>query len=448
MHVAFVADGRLAVGGNVDVALNVVRVHIVGAHPDRARRVVEVAEVAFRNDEIADQAARFANVHLARPVAVVGEFVFGEPPFRELGADFFRDARVVLQRPHQALLPVQVRLVDRFAFFVSPVRITVIAADVVGRNRFVVVRVGLVVRHRREVREDRLTGFDGAEEDFVLFFVVIFRFFKGRHIPRVVGEAHAEVVRLNAVVALAVGAVDLGVDERKKAAVRIAALDVRVDRPFELVINRVADLNPVQRFAVLGVRFAPGREGNARRGHKVAFVSRVDKDFTDERFPGKRRNRADRRALFDDAFFAVKAFVFEDGNLIFGDEIFEHLLGDVGFEDPHRFGFVVDTASALARDAVLTRHFLERPSVVVLVVEPKSVVEFARQPADDGSVAGVGGAESAAREAAEVFVGRDDDDRFAHFLRLDGGRDRRAGSAVNDDVIFVCDSRLVGANRR
>ena len=63
------------------------------------------------------------------------------------------------------------------------------------------------------------------------------------------------------------------------------------------------------------------------------------------------------------------------------------------------------------------------------------MVEVAGEAADDGLVAGVGQAEPAGGEAAEVFVRADDDDGFAHLAGLDGGGDGRAGAAVDDQVV-------------
>ena len=72
-----------------------------------------------------------------------------------------------------------------------------------------------------------------------------------------------------------------------------------------------------------------------------------------------------------------------------------------------------------------------------MVLQIDAVVEVAGESADDGFIAGVGPAESAAGEAAEVFVGPDEDDCFAHFFGLHGGDDARRGAAVNDDVVLL-----------
>ena len=66
---------------------------------------------------------------------------------------------------------------------------------------------------------------------------------------------------------------------------------------------------------------------------------------------------------------------------------------------------------------------------------PDPVVKLAGQAADDRLVAGVGEAESAAGEAAEMFVRADEDDRLAHLLGLHGGGDAGRGQAVDNHVV-------------
>ncbi len=73
----------------------------------------------------------------------------------------------------------------------------------------------------------------------------------------------------------------------------------------------------------------------------------------------------------------------------------------------------------------------------------KAVVKLPRQSADDRLVARVGEAQPARRQAAQVLVGRDDDDRLAHFLDLHGGGDGGGGAAVDDDVSSAGVARFV-----
>ena len=117
---------------------------------------------------------------------------------------------------------------------------------------------------------------------------------------------------------------------------------------------------------------------------------------------------------------AVEPLVADHRDAVLGDEILEDLLGHVRLEDPHRAGRAVDGRRALAAVAVL-RPLLPPPGLRPLVVLPDAVVELAGQAADDCLVAGVGPAQAAAGEPAQVPVGRDDDHRLAH----PGGLHRR-----------------------
>jgi len=80
----------------------------------------------------------------------------------------------------------------------------------------------------------------------------------------------------------------LGVDEGQQAARRIARFDVRVNVLDEVVLVFlgvvrarfiVAALHAIERFAVLGVRFASDGITDAGRGHEVADVGGVDEDL-------------------------------------------------------------------------------------------------------------------------------------------------------------------------
>ena len=140
-----------------------------------------------------------------------------------------------------------------------------------------------------------------------------------------------------------------------------------------------------------------------------------------------------RAAVFDDALAAVEPLVAIDADLMLLDEILEHLLGHVRLEDPHRPLRAVDRRRPLALVAVLLA-LLPLPRLGLVVVLPDALVELAREAADDRLVAGVGEAEAAARQAAEVLVRADDDDGLAQALRLDGGDHAGGGAAVDDEV--------------
>ena len=80
-------------------------------------------------------------------------------------------------------------------------------------------------------------------------------------------------------------------------------------------------------------------------------------------------------------------------------------------------------------------RLLPCPGVRRLVVLPDAVIKLARQPADHRLVAGVGPAQSAAGQTAQVLVRADHDHRLAHLLGLHGRGHAGGCSAVDDDVV-------------
>jgi len=119
---------------------------------------------------------------------------------------------------------------------------------------------------------------------------------------------------------------------------------------------------------------------------------------------------------------AVEPPVPVDGNVVFGDEILKHLLGGVWLEDPHRALGAVDSRGALTAVAIV-RPLLPFPGVVTLIVLPDAMVELPSQTPDDFLTARVGPAEPARREAAEMRIGTNENDRLAHPDRLHGCHD-------------------------
>ena len=79
-------------------------------------------------------------------------------------------------------------------------------------------------------------------------------------------------------------------------------------------------------------------------------------------------------------------------------------------------------------------RFCQRQALGLVVVLPDAMVELAGEAADDGLVAGVGEAEPARGEAAQMLVRADDDDGLAHALGLHRGGDRAGGAAVDEKV--------------
>src|SRR5690606_13369385 len=147
---------------------------------------------------------------------------------------------------------------------VTGLGIRVAHADEVGGNAGGVVRIRLSVGHKVEFEEPaRLSGFDGAEKDFVVGFVVILGFWNRDAIFVCVGEHHAIAVGLDFVVAFAVRTAGVGIDSGEKSAAGIAGPHVGTDALGQLILHGVADLDAVKRFTVGAVRFAADRVADA-----------------------------------------------------------------------------------------------------------------------------------------------------------------------------------------
>ena len=423
LDVAFVAD--VAVLG--DVALGVVGVHVVGAHADGVGGGEAGGEVVFGHHEVADHAAGFADVDLVGPVVVVGEFVLGEAPLAHFVADFLGNGGVVGEEVEPALLVGFVFGDDFTAFLVGCFGVVVVHADVVGGEGAVVVGVGFEVGGGVEFAEDVVpAALEVAGEEGVLVGVVAFGFGEGNAVGGDFGEAHAEVVGLDAVVAVAVVAGRVRRDAGEEAAGGVVGDAVGGDGVFELVFDGGGLLDAVEGFVVGGVGFAADVVGDAGGGEEVAFVGGVEEHFSGESFSGEGGDGGDFGTGFVDPVFAVEQFVAVDGDVEFLDEGFEGLFGDVRFEDPHGVVF-------LAVAGVFVGLLVE-PGGGLVVVFFETLVEVSGESADGVFVAGIGPAESAAGESAEVFVGGDNDGGLAHFFGLDGGDDSGGGAAVDDDI--------------
>src|SRR5262249_8714286 len=108
---------------------------------------------------------------------------------------------------------------------------------------------------------------------------------------------------------------------------------------------------------------------------------------------------------------------------------------DVRLEDPHRATLAVNRRRALPFIAIFLA-LLPLPGRGLVINLPDAMVKLARQTADDRFVASVSESQSAAGEAAQMFVRRDDDDRLAHPLCLYSRRDRCGSSPINDQVVL------------
>jgi hypothetical protein len=116
-----------------------------------------------------------------------------------------------------------------------------------------------------------------------------------------IGEAHAEAVRLHPLVAGSVLARPARFDARQEAARRVARNHVRIDAAGQLMVHREARLHTVERFAVRGSRLAADRVADTGSGHQVALVGRVDEHPAVEGPARLGADRHDPARLFVDA---------------------------------------------------------------------------------------------------------------------------------------------------
>ena len=163
---------------------------------------------------------------------------------------------------------------------------------------------------------------------------------------------------------------------REKTAFGLAFFNVWINESFELMIYRASNLDSVKRFSVFCVCFASSTVAYSGSGHEIAFVSSVDKRLAAERLVGKSCDRFYCGARLFNALFSVKSFRAIEWNLIFFYKPVKSFFRDAGFEYPHRFRLIVNSSSALAGNPIFTRHRLERPSFVTLVILPQTVIEL------------------------------------------------------------------------
>ena len=196
------------------------------------------------------------------------------------------------------------------------------------------------------------------------------------------------------------------------------------------------DLHAVPLLAVDRVGLASDMVIDPGGGEEVAFVGGIEKDFPGIGPASQRRDRADRAALDDDAFFTVEPFLAVDLDAEFLHVILEDLFRHARLEDPHGPVFAVDGGGALALIAILGL-LLPLPGFLLLIFEVDAVVKIAGESSDDRLVAGVGEAEAAAGESAEMFVRTDDHDGLSHLLRLHRGDHGGTAASIDDEIVFA-----------
>src|SRR5215471_2840242 len=226
---------------------------------------------------------------------------------------------------------------------------------------------------------------------------------------------------------------------RQYAAPGITGNDIWADLLFHraemMAVVQHARLHAVPFLDVNARRLASHVVINARSSHQVALVGRVDEHFAGVTFAAERRDRGQVGAVLLHAILAVEPFVAMDGDLVFPDQLFKNLFCDVRLEDPHRALLSVNRRRALPLIAILLA-LLPLPGRGSVIMLPDAAVKLARQTADDRFVASVSETQTAAGEAAQMLVRRDDDDRLAHPFCLYRRRDRRGSAPVNDQVVL------------
>ncbi len=113
--------------------------------------------------------------------------------------------------------------------------VVVVHADVVGAERAVVVRVGLVVGDRVELVERFAPArVEDPQQQLILPRIVALGLGKRDAILRNVRQAHPKAIGLDAVVALALGANRIAADTRQKPAARITWDHIGIHRLLEV----------------------------------------------------------------------------------------------------------------------------------------------------------------------------------------------------------------------
>ena len=190
------------------------------------------------------------------------------------------------QRPHQALLILAMAGDDPGTLRVGCLGIAVVLADEVGRDSRAVVGVGLPVGHRRVgPRYRSFARLEVSQQQLVPKRVVALGLCEGDAVLGVIGQAHAEAVRLNTAVAVAILARPVRVNEGKESTLGVCFDHVGIDAREELVVDRPLHLDAIERFGILAVGLASNRVGDARSRHQIAFVGGVEEHSSAKRPP-------------------------------------------------------------------------------------------------------------------------------------------------------------------
>ena len=178
-------------------------------------------------------------------------------------------------------------------------------------------------------------------------------------VGRRLGQAHAEVIRLDLFIAGAVLATDRDVlDAGQEARLRVAFNHVGINLACKLVRFGMAELDAIEGFVEGCVGFTAKGVTDASGSHQVAFIGGVDEHAASKATFAQRGDGKDAAILFLDPLGSVEPFVAFDDQLVFLHIIFEDLFGDRRFKDPHRSFRGVHGDRALAFIAELFLGFV------------------------------------------------------------------------------------------
>ena len=346
---------------------------------------------------------------------------------------------MVREDPHEPLLVAEMAKRDPIALGVGRLRPVVALPDEVERKALGVVGVRLPVRHEADVARELVGALLAVpEEQLVVELVEALRLFERYPVFRIVGEAHAEAVRLDAPVAGSVRRVDILFNAGEESARPVSLDDIRVNAVHQLVAAP-SPLDSVYGLPVDGVRLAPYGIGDSRRRHEIAFVRRVDEHARAVHGPSLHANRAYAAAFQNhSAFSAVEAFALHHAYSVPLHPALEDGERRRRLEAPHgvRLGLETPVARRLHLRGVFAAR-LARPMRLVAVPRGDGFVELARYASVGLLVADVGASESAGGESADSARGLYQDHVYPHPLRLHCGRDSGGRSAVHDEIEWL-----------
>ena len=278
MDIAFVL--HFAIRG--DIAHAVMGIHVIGTHANRFWGCAKFSAIEFGHDIFANHTPGFAHIDLMRPVVCIDEFIFSESPFFHFITNFCRNARVITDAPHQALLILFMISDDFFAFFVGGFRVFVIGTNVIGADREIIIGIGFAIGHHENAgRNSKISSFEVTEQKFEVFFVVILGFREGRPVFRNQAHTHTEAICLKSMIFGTIFWVRASFNSRKQATFRVARYYIGIYLGGKAMVMIVfLFLNAIKSFIIFCISFTTHMEGDACNSEKVAFVGCIEEHFT------------------------------------------------------------------------------------------------------------------------------------------------------------------------